>query len=138
MVKVDSIRTERKRIGKRGAATGVGIEIQKLIDALPFYVLLVDAGHHIVLANEAVQASLGVAPMEIIGKYCPKVVHGIDGHFPGCPLEKAVQKGNIAVEKELFDPVSGRWLKSAVYPTGYRTQEGRVIFIHFAQDITER
>jgi PAS domain S-box-containing protein len=108
-----------------------------LIDALPFYVMLVDADHHILLANKAVQQDLGLDPQHVVGRYCPKAVHGLDEPFPGCPLEEAVAKGQ-AVERELFDPPSGRWVRSAIYPTGHQTQNGREIFVHMIHDITER
>ena len=118
------------------AAANFGPGIQGVLDALPFYVLLVDADHHILLANKAVRRGLGVDPEQIIGGYCPKVVHGLDHPFPGCPLEEAVEKG-CAIERELFDPNIGRWMRSAVYPTGLRTPEGQVVFCHMVHDITE-
>ena len=122
---------------ERGAATSVEAEIQEILDALPFYVLLVDETHHILLANKAVSHDLGLDPEQIVGGYCPKVVHGLDGPFPGCPLEEAVEKGH-AVERELFDPNLGLWFESAIYPTQYRTSEGQAIFIHMVHDVTER
>jgi len=136
----EAIRTPLTKLeieNEQGAATKVGAEVQGLLNALPFYIILVDAEHHIVLANKAVSAALGVDPEHIIGGYCPKVVHGLDRPFPGCPLEEAVEKGH-AIERDLFDPHSGRWMRSAVYPTTYQTQEGRTLFIHFVHDITER
>ena len=36
-----------------------GSEMQGVLDALPFYVMLVDAGHHILLANKAVKQTWG-------------------------------------------------------------------------------
>jgi len=123
--------------GERSAETNVGSGIQEILDALPFYVLLVDETHHIVLANKAVRRHLGLDPEKIVGGYCPKVVHGLDGPFPGCPLEEAVEKG-YAIEQELFDTHSGRWFASAIYPISHWTQDGRAIFFHMLRDITER
>jgi len=122
--------------GERGAETNIGGGVQEILDALPFYVLLVDETHHILLANKAVRRDLDLDPEQIVGGYCPKVVHGLDHPFPGCPLEEAVEKGR-AVERELFDPNSRRWLKSAIYPTGLRTPAGQVVFFHTVHDITE-
>ncbi|MFH1314701.1 MAG: PAS domain-containing protein, partial [Candidatus Eisenbacteria bacterium] len=112
-------------------------DIQSMVDSLPFYVLLVDDHHHILMANEAIRQRTGLDPEEIVGKFCPKVIHGVDGTFPGCPLEEAVEKGQ-AVEREVFDPATGGWVSSAIYPTGRKTPEGREIFIHMAHDITAR
>lgn len=126
---------QSQQTNKPVSAEELGVDIQGLLDSLPFYVMLVDAGHHIQLANKAVERDLGVSPEQIIGGYCPKVVHGADGPIPKCPLEEAVRTGD-AVEREFYDTSSGRWVKSAIYPTGYRTQEGQEIFFHTTYDIT--
>jgi PAS domain S-box-containing protein len=122
---------------KRTIDSVVSSSILNIANNLPFYVMLVDADHHILLVNNAVKKRLGVDPDQIIGKYCPKVVHGLNGPFPGCPLEEAVEKGH-AVEREFFDPNSGRWITSGVYPTGFKTSNHRAVFFHMTQDITER
>jgi len=112
-------------------------DISNILDALPFYVLLVDEDHHILSANRAVRTHLDVDPEEIKGRYCPKVVHDLDGPFEGCPLEEAVASSR-AIEKELLDNKSGRWLCSAIYPIQGLTREGKQIFFHMVTDITER
>lgn len=120
-----------------GADTNVGRDILDILDALPFYVLLIDEHHYILHANRAVQAHTGLESKDVVGQYCPKVIHGIDEPFYACPLEEAVEKGQ-AVEREAFDPESGRWISSAIYPTGGLTQDGRRIFFHMITDITDR
>ncbi len=112
--------------------------LKKLFDALPFYIMLVDEEHNILLANRAISRDLGVVPEEVVGGYCPKVVHNMDEPYPGCPLEEAVEKGHCAVEKELFNEDFGRWVKSAVYPTDLVTEKGKVVYLHMVYDITER
>jgi PAS domain S-box-containing protein len=121
----------------QGADTIVGLDIPDILDALPFYVLLINEHHYILQANSAVKAQLGLEPKDIIGKYCPKVIHGLDGPFYGCPLEEAVEKGQ-AVEREAFDQGSGRWISSAIYPTRGMTRDGKRIFFHMVTDITDR
>lgn len=111
--------------------------IQRLIDSLPFYVLLVDENHTIIKANRAVINQLGFKPQDIIGRYCPRVVHGIDGPFHGCPLEESVETGK-ALEREVFDEHSGRWLSSAIYPTDLLTNEGFRVYFHMVLDISEK
>ncbi len=115
----------------------VGLSILGIIDALPFYVLLVNEDHRIVLANRAVQLKLGKESNDIIGEYCPKVIHGINEPWYACPLEEAVEKDK-AVEREAFDHESGRWINSAIYPIRGFTQNGRRIFFHMVVDITDR
>lgn len=115
----------------------VSSNILNMVNHLPFYVMLVDADHHILLVNNAIKESLGMDPDQIIGGYCPKVVHGLDGPFPGCPLEEALEKGH-AVERELFEPKSGQWVSSGIYPTELKTSDHRAVFFHMIHDITKR
>ncbi len=114
-----------------------GLGISEVLDTFPNYIMLVDENHHILFANKAVSRDLGLDPKRIVGGYCPKVVHGLDGPFPGCPLEDALKKRQ-AVERELFDHNTGRWVSSAIYPTGFRTKQGHAIFLHTFHDITEK
>jgi PAS domain S-box-containing protein len=115
----------------------LGSKVRNIIDSLPFYVILIDRNHNIIEANSAVFEQLGIKREEIIGQYCPKVIHGVDGTFPGCPLEEAVTT-NKTVEKELFDKGSGRWLVSAIYTTKLLSNEGEKIYLHVVHDITDR
>ena len=106
-----------------GTDTDVEVRVSDILEALPFYVMLIDEHHRILQANSAVREQLGVKPEAIIGKYCPQVIHGLDEPWYACPLEEAVEKGQ-AVEREAFDQESGRWINSAVYPTGRFTRDG--------------
>ncbi|MCJ7548680.1 MAG: ATP-binding protein, partial [Anaerolineae bacterium] len=117
-------------------ATSPSPELQALLDSFPTYVMLIDAHHRIVAANRAVQRDLGMAPEEIVGGYCPKLVHGLDRPFPGCPLEEAARDG-ASVEKEFFDATTGRSVSSAIYLTPYRTPEGQAVFLHMTRDISD-
>lgn len=110
--------------------------IQAIIDAMPAYVIVVDKDHNILLANKTIKESIGLDEEALIGAYCPKVIHGLDRPFDGCPLEEAI-KGDQTVEKELFDANSGGWMRSAIYPTSLRTKDGKRMFLHIVHDITE-
>ena len=123
--------------GLHNVDTHIDLTIGDILDALPFYVMLVDEGHHILQANKAVQTHIGVSPKNIIGKYCPKVIHGINGPFEGCPLEEATEK-NEAVEQEVLDENSERWIMSSIFPTRGLTKDGKRIFFHMVTDITNR
>ena len=124
-------------LSDKEAKTKSGLALLDVLDALPFYVMLIDAEHHIIMANKAVRQQLGVTPERIIGGYCPEAIHGLKDPYPGCPVEEAAKTGN-AVEREFYDSDSGRWVKSAAYPTGQKTPEGRMIYFHMIYDITER
>jgi len=108
-----------------------------ILDSIPFYVMLIDEHHYILQANSAVKVELGLDPEDIIGKYCPKVIHGLDEPFYACPLEEAVETGQ-AVEREAFDPESGRWFRSVIYPTRVLTLDGSRTYFHMISDITDR
>lgn len=126
----------------QGADADLGLRVSDILDALPFYVLLLDEHHQILQANSAVREQLGLKPEAVVGKYCPKVIHGLDEPcgldepWYACPLEEAVEKGK-AVEREAVDRASGRWIRSAVYPTGSFTPDGRRIYFHTVSDITD-
>jgi PAS domain S-box-containing protein len=122
---------------KKKVPARIPFDVQTLLDVIPFYVMLVDDEHKILLSNRALRTDLGLDPKKMIGGYCPKVVHGMDEPYPGCPLEEALEKGG-STEREFFNPGTGRWVSSAIYPTGKETPEGRQIFVHFISDITER
>ena len=107
-----------------------------LLDALPFYVLLVDEHHNIIMANRAVAEHLGMNPLEIIGRYCPEVIHGTKGPWYACPLEKAVST-NEAVVIESQDKITGRWINSAMYPVPGQPP-GCKLFFHMVTDISDR
>jgi len=114
----------------------LGNGVLEILDALPFYVLLIDKNHRILLANKATRNTLGMEASELVGELCPRVVHRLEhGSYPGCPLEKAVSS-NEPVEWEHFDEEKGRWFKTAVYPTSIMTIDGQGVYFHMIQDIT--
>jgi len=116
----------------------LGQGLLKILDALPFYVLLIDRNHRILLANKATRDTLGVKADELVGKHCPRVVHGLEhGSYPGCPLEQAVTSKK-PVEWEHYDEENDRWLKTAVYPTDAWSIDGQGVYFHMIQDITEQ
>jgi len=119
-------RTEQSRV--------ISAQFEKVLDALPFYVLLVDTDHNIQFANNAFRKTYGVTLAELEGKYCPKFVHGMDHNFPGCPVEQAIRGG--PTEKEFYSKEHGRWLMTSAYPTGARTREGLDLYFHTTRDIT--
>jgi len=113
-----------------------GQEIQHILDAIPFYVLLVDSEHHILAVNRTAKRDFGLSPEQVVGAYCPIVVHGRDIPIAECPLVEAIEKGG-AVEREVFDSQDARWMKLAIFPTPLVTGDDKPVYLHFAHDITE-
>ncbi len=109
-----------------------------VLDSLPFYVMLIDRHHRILLVNRAVRRQLGLEPEEILGHYCPQIVHGIeDGTYDGCPLAEAVRTQQ-PVEREHYDEFQERWLNIGIYPTSISTPDGEKIYFHMVADVTEK
>jgi PAS domain S-box-containing protein len=126
-----------KKVKLKGSCfLSAGQEIQHAIDALPFYALLVDSSHCIVAANDTVKQDLGLKSEQLIGAYCPLVVHGCDTPIAQCPLAEALKKGE-SIERDVFDSRYARWMKLSVYPTRLVAGDGRAIYLHFARDITK-
>jgi len=98
-------------------------DLQTVLDAFPYYVMLVDADHTVLMANRAVEQALGIPAAKILGGYCPSVVHGLDHPYPGCPLETACARGH-SVECELAGE-EGRVLVSGIYETPLKTAQGQ-------------
>lgn len=130
-------KVQKTTMKNESKSTDIPLSLSDTLDAFPFYVMLIDEHHHILQANRAVHSKLGMYPKDIIGKYCPSAIHGLDHPIDGCPLEKAVET-NQAVELEIFDTASGRWVRSSIYPTRGLTSDGRKVFLHMVTDITVR
>jgi PAS domain S-box-containing protein len=120
---------------RQSTDANLGLRISDILEAFPFYVLLVDDRHRILQANGVVREQLGLTPDEVVGQYCPKVIHGSDEPWYACPLEEAAEKGE-AVEREVLDRTTGRWVRSAIYPTPALTPDGARIYFHAVSDIT--
>ncbi len=109
--------------------------IQRFVDAFPFYVMVIDRSHRILIANRGMVESSGLNASQFRGAFCPKVVHGTDDPFPGCPLEEAACHG-CAVSKEFFLAEDERWVRTEVFPFSL-PGESEMVYLHIAQDITE-
>jgi PAS domain S-box-containing protein len=132
-----TLKEKAAKNGLHDEISSIGLSILDIMDALPFYVLLVDEDHRIILANRAQRRKLGKESNAIIDEYCQKVKHGPNESWHACPLEEAVEKDK-AVEREAYDQESGRWINSAIYPIRGFTRNGRRIFFHMVTDITDR
>lgn len=111
--------------------------IQIMLDAFPFYIMLLDEKHRILMANKAIHQVVEQQTDEILGQYCPRLIHGLEGPYPGCPLEEAVQT-KTSVVREFFDPHSELWLETTVRPTSFQTTDGQAVYFHSARDISEK
>lgn len=134
---MDELHALRQRVSDLESNGEREVQPQELLDALPFYVLLIDSDHNIIMANKAIELQLGLKPDDIVGGYCPKVVHGADQVHANCPLEESV-RNKCAVEQEYFDTKYNKWLSSAIYPIERKLKKDRPAYFHMLYDITAR
>ena len=117
------------------ASRAISAQFEQILDALPFYVILVDTDHTIQFANSAVRRTAGLTLQEMQGRSCPQVIHGRK-HYPGCPVEQAIRNG--PTEQEHFAVEHGRWLLTCAYPTGAKSSAGLDLYFHTVRDITDQ
>ena len=119
---------------KQGPHLSAAQDIQRILDAMPFYVLLVDSGHNILAASESVKVDFDLNLDRFVGSYCPLSVQNRELTTEQCPLMEACARGEV-VEREILSPRNGRWMKLSIYPTSLVTSDGKPVFMHFAQEI---
>jgi len=66
------LRKQKSSKEKVSPAPPPDLDLQMLLDVMPFYVMLIDAEHKILLANKALRRDLGLDPEKIVGGYCRK------------------------------------------------------------------
>jgi putative nucleotidyltransferase with HDIG domain/PAS domain S-box-containing protein len=120
--------------GAPGTADRHPLSIQDVLDAFPYYVMIVTDDHRVVAANAALYQEFGVSAEEVIGSHCPASIHGLlDGErYPACPIDLAVSTGED-VTLEVHDEDTGRWMLTAAYSLA---RPGQRLFLHTALDIT--
>ena len=130
---VESSKSKLVRVGGGAADYRLrsGPQLLKVLNSVPYYVIIVNSDHEILLANRNVKERFREDPDDLIGGYCPKVIHGADQPIEKCPLEEAIQKSGPATT-EVYDEETDRFFNSVIYPI----QED--LFFHFVQDITEK
>ncbi len=122
--------------GRPKQASNIEAGVRHVLDALPFGAFLVDPDRKILAVNQAMQHDFGIKETQLIGRYCPVLVHQTNEPIVECPLNEALRKGK-AVQKEIYDARNERWIDAAIYPTLMTTADDKPIYLHFVRDITE-
>ena len=95
---------------------------------------LISKDFEILKLNQAGYNSLGKKPIDIIGKKCYEIVHGLDAPIDGCPCSKAL-KTKIGSSGEVAD--HGRHYLATASPILDDKNNARA-FTHTIIDITEQ
>src|SRR5512146_1634477 len=95
-----------------------------LLDSFPDAAMLITESHHIALANATSLHHLQRSQSGLCGEYCPRVVHGRDTPFPGCPLEASIRTGEVT-DSELRETEGDRWVRAVISPTPFLDQMGQ-------------
>jgi CheY-like chemotaxis protein len=107
------------------------LSVEAVLRGFPYPTMILDAGHHVLLANAAFYDAThtGVGECYIA---CMNEMHE-DNRVPSsCPLERCVANNETA--EELIDTVFGR-MRTSVYPLAIRTGAGEQLYLHVTQPV---
>ncbi|MCL4554736.1 MAG: hypothetical protein M1617_07715 [Actinobacteria bacterium] len=101
---------------------------EEIIDALPFFVMVLDSNHQVIQSN-----TYFVKSTESVQEGCPlhcyRAMHNKDAPHPDCPLVESINTG-LPVTRLISE--DGKTLRVTVYPLAERTPFG-ALYLHFAE-----
>jgi signal transduction histidine kinase len=109
--------------------------LQALIDALPDYVLVLDAAHRIVALNRALALVLGRDAERLRGADWCALKGTAVGSVAGVCLEEVVDTDG-AWERELHDASSDAWALVSMHPLSCERPTGATLYLCVLKDIT--
>lgn len=108
---------------------------QPLLDMLSEHVVFQDTEHVVIWANEAALRSVDATLGEVVGERCHRIWAGRETPCPGCPVERALQTGDVQ-QGEIETPDGRAWLLRA---TPLRDEHGDIVgAVETTLDITPR
>jgi len=130
---LEASETERKRAEE--ALRRAEKEKTAILDTMSEHVVYQDKERRILWANRAAGESVGLAPQELVGRYCYEIWQQRTTRCVGCPVEKACKTGRRH-EAQMTSPDGRVWLLQG-YPV--RDENGDVVgAIEVTLEITER
>lgn len=113
------------------ARTPCHIDVQSLLDSMPYPVMVLDRNHNVVLGNRSFWKQAG-AGMDDAGVVCAVTMHA-NGRPPShCPLTAAVATG-APVEDEVVE--NGERLLVSVYPMSLTDEAGEPLYLHLTRPL---
>ena len=143
----------RAVLGERPCLLGMGIDItarlkaerdlrqarqewEEIFQAIGHPTIILDAQHHIIMANRATVVAAGASAEDLQGRKCYEIFHGTDQPPEGCPLGKMLISGRWETVEMEIRALGGVFLVSC---TPVVDKAGRLQkVIHIATNITER
>jgi len=125
--------TERKRAEE--AIIQAKQQWERTFDSVPDLIMILDDKFRIMRANRSLADKLGVAPQELIGKLCYKVLHGTEEPPQFCPHVKSLATKKEQAEEMYVDTLGG-YFSITVSPI-YDSEGRSTGSVHVARDITE-
>lgn len=114
----------------------IGPQTKKFIDALTFYVVLIDEDRRLLMANRAVERAYDLKSSEEGEDPDTIVIRRADGLYPGCCLDEVVKTGKNAT-RDFFDPITQAWIRSETFASDLITPDGKEVYINLAREITD-
>jgi len=106
-----------------------------ILNGSPLLIVYQNTEHEIIWANRAAGESVGKEPEDLVGKKCHEIWDQSDIPCEDCPVEKAIQKGEL-VSGEMISPDGRVWF---VKGNPIVNEEGNIIgVIATTMNITER
>jgi len=114
-----------------GEPAPLKLDVQSVLDSMPYPVMVLDGAHNVLIGNEAFWCGTG-AGIGDQGVRCATAMHP-DGQVPpNCPLVTAARDGR-AVEDRVRDGEHD--LLVSVYPLPAADETGEPLFLHIARPI---
>lgn len=113
-----------------------GIDWERVFDAIPEMVAVIDTGHKILWANKAMSAKLGSTQQELSGRPCYEVLHGLSSAPDFCPHARTLLTGKEESEVVVEPRLGGTF---DITSTPLYDRDGTLTgSVHLARDITAR
>ncbi|MFH0822993.1 MAG: PAS domain S-box protein [Pseudomonadota bacterium] len=126
---------ESNRVNPESEMRRKAEEWEQTFDAVPDFIMILDAGHHITRYNRAMKNALGMGPPNRVSGHCFSCMHNSAEPISNCPFVKAVRERKTVTE-EVYAEALDKHLLVTVSP--FFNRDGSVRgCAHVARDISD-
>jgi two-component system, cell cycle sensor histidine kinase and response regulator CckA len=126
--------TATKSIQDSDPAALTADQWQRIFDAVPVQIALINKNHRVITINKAMADRLGYTPREATGRFCYEIVHGLSAPPDFCPHSKTIGDLKTASVEVAEERLNGIFQITTTPFFDYRGQLNGSI--HIARDIT--